>query len=203
MFACSTLKTFSTNYLLSCFDYVSHYYLSLDECTDLVTFTEEIFNGKLHFLCSNIDWIFKNFELTSRDFEEKSAEVWHRVSFVVWLKDWRHGSLTACSFTHICNWCIIAFACNYLCSSSSPSFFFFYQLYPGLRNCKSVFLILKISQYGGLGLWVRLFPRYPCKNWYKNWYFYFYKTYDPKFAKQVHLQDLTQMRQISRCWWHH
>ena len=56
------------------------------------------------------------------------------------------------------------------------SFFssFFCQLYPGLRNCKSVFLILKIFQYGGLR-W------YPCKNWYKNWYLHFCKTYDHQF----------------------
>ena len=45
-------------------------------------------------------------------------------------------------------------------------------------NCKSVFLILKISQYGGSGRWVLLFSRYPCKIWHKNWYLHFYKTYD-------------------------
>ena len=58
------------------------------------------------------------------------------------------------------------------------SFFsFFCQPYPGLRNWKSVFLILKISQYGGSRWRVQLFPRYQCKNLYKNWYLYFYKTY--------------------------
>ena len=57
-------------------------------------------------------------------------------------------------------------------------FSFFYRPYPGLRNCKSVFLILKISQYGRSRRWVQSFPRYLCKNWYKNWYLHFYKTYD-------------------------
>ena len=44
------------------------------------------------------------------------------------------------------------------------------QTYLGLRNCKSVFLILEISQYGGSRRWVQLFATYPCKIWYKNWY---------------------------------
>ena len=26
--------------------------------------------------------------------------------------------------------------------------------------------------------WVQLFPKYSCKNWYKNWHRHFYKTYD-------------------------
>ena len=52
----------------------------------------------------------------------------------------------------------------------------FCQPYPRLRGCKSVFLILKILQYGRLKRWVQLFPRYPCKNWYKNCYLRFYKT---------------------------
>ena len=65
-----------------------------------------------------------------------------------------------------------------------PLFFFFSffcHLYPGLRNCKLVFLILKISvDRGGE---VQLFPRYPCKNWYKNWYLHFYKTYDHQICQ--------------------
>ena len=47
------------------------------------------------------------------------------------------------------------------------SFFFFsFFCYPGpvLRNCKLVFLILKISQYGGSRRRVELFPRYSRKN---------------------------------------
>ena len=53
-------------------------------------------------------------------------------------------------------------------------FLIFYLPYPGLRNCKSVFLILKILQYGGL--------RRPMIN--------------TKSGQQVHLQDLTQMKLI-------
>ena len=49
---------------------------------------------------------------------------------------------------------------------------------PWLWNFKSVFLILKILQYARLRWWVQLFPRYPCNNWYKNWYFHFYKISD-------------------------
>ena len=62
-----------------------------------------------------------------------------------------------------------------------PVFFFllfFCQPYPGLRNCNSVFLILKISQHDGSRRWVQLFSRCPYKNWYKNWYLRFYKTYN-------------------------
>ena len=79
-----------------------------------------------------------------------------------------------------------------------PFFFFsfFCQHYLGLRNCKSVLLILKISQYSQSRWSVQLFPRYPCKNWYKNWCLHFYKTYITKFGKEVHLQDLIQMRLI-------
>ena len=57
-------------------------------------------------------------------------------------------------------------------------FLFFCQPYPELQNCKSEFLILKISQYDRSRRWVQIFPRYSSKNWYKNWYLHFYKTYD-------------------------
>ena len=57
-------------------------------------------------------------------------------------------------------------------------FLFFCLSYPGLWKCKSVFLILKIWQYGGLRRWVQHFPRYSCKIWHKNRYFHFCKTYD-------------------------
>ena len=57
-------------------------------------------------------------------------------------------------------------------------FSFFCQPCPELRKCKSVFLILKISQHGGSRRWVQLFPTYPCPNWYKNWYLHFHMTYD-------------------------
>ena len=36
-------------------------------------------------------------------------------------------------------------------------FLFFYQPCPGLRYCKSVFLIFRISQYSGPKLWVQFF----------------------------------------------
>ena len=57
-------------------------------------------------------------------------------------------------------------------------FLFFLSNLSETSNCKSLFLILKISQYGGSGRWVLLFSRYPCKIWHKNWYLHFYKTYD-------------------------
>ena len=103
--------------------------------------------------------------------------------------------------------------CNCLCSFSSPFLPFFCRAYPGFRYCKLVFLILKISQYGGSRRWVQFFPRYSCKNWFKNWYIDFCKTYDhqiwqactisvrpmiTKFGKYVHLQNLTQVRLIKQ-----
>ena len=48
-----------------------------------------------------------------------------------------------------------------------------------------MFLILKISQYGTVKRWVQLFPRYPCKNWYKYLFVHFYKTYDHQIWKAV------------------
>ena len=55
---------------------------------------------------------------------------------------------------------------------------FFCQPCLGLCSCKSLFLILKISQNGGPKRWVQLFSRYSCKNWYKKLYLHFHKTYD-------------------------
>ena len=64
-----------------------------------------------------------------------------------------------------------------------PVFFFFLSFfchpYPGLGNCVSVFLILKISQYGGSRRGVQLFPMNSCKNWYPH----VYKTYDHKIRQ--------------------
>ena len=60
----------------------------------------------------------------------------------------------------------------------SSFFSFFCQPYPELWEYKSVFLILEISQYGGSRRWVHIFPRYPWKKWFKNWYLDFYKAYD-------------------------
>ena len=75
-------------------------------------------------------------------------------------------------------------------------FTFFCKPYPELWDFKSVFLILKVSQYGGLRLWVRN----PCKNWYENCYIHFYKTYNQQTweARTSRRFDST-----SRCWWHH
>ena len=77
-------------------------------------------------------------------------------------------------------------------------FSFFFQPHPGLRNSKWVFLILKILQYGKSRQWVPLFPSHPCKNWYKNYIFISIRSVITKFGKQVHLQDLTQMRLIKQ-----
>ena len=57
-------------------------------------------------------------------------------------------------------------------------FSFFCQLFPRLWNCNSVFLILKISQYGGSKWWVQLCTSYSCKNRYRNWHLHFHQTYD-------------------------
>ena len=64
-------------------------------------------------------------------------------------------------------------------------FLFFCQPYPGLQNCKLVFLILKIWQHGRSRQLVQHFPRYPCKIWYKNWYLHFCKTYDHQILQEV------------------
>ena len=88
------------------------------------------------------------------------------------------------SLTQLCNFCCVCrksiTLCNCLCFCLFLSFFFsfFCQPCPGLRNFKSLFLILKISQNGGLRQWVQLFRKYQCKNWYRNWYLHFHKTYD-------------------------
>ena len=52
--------------------------------------------------------------------------------------------------------------------------------YPLLGKCKLLFPISKILQYGVSRRWVKLFPRYPCNNCYKNWYLHFFKTHDHK-----------------------
>ena len=82
------------------------------------------------------------------------------------------------------------FSCLCYCCCSSSRFL---QILPELRNCKSVFLILNISHYGGSMQWVRLFPMHLCKNWYKNWYLYSIRPMATKFGKQVYSAELTQM----------
>ena len=72
---------------------------------------------------------------------------------------------------------------------SCPSFL-------GLRNCKLVFLISKVSQYGGSKQWFQLFPTYSCKPWNKIDTSIRRVTF--KFGKQVHLENLAQMRLIKQ-----
>ena len=95
--------------------------------------------------------------------------------------------LSSLSFCLLLLSSLFFYSSNMFCSSCMLSIdlfflllflFFFCQLYPGLRNWKSVFLILKILQYDGWKRWIWLFPRYPCKNRYKNRHLHFYKTYD-------------------------
>ena len=92
-----------------------------------------------------------------------------------------------------------AFAWNAKCSASASVLFLllvFLEAISKTLNFKLVFLILKISQYGGLRLWVRN----PCKNWYKNCYIHFYKTYN-----QQNWEACTSrwFGSTSRCWWRH
>ena len=63
-------------------------------------------------------------------------------------------------------------------SAFAYSLLFFCQPRPGLWNCKSLFVILKFSQQGGLRQWVQLFSKYPRKNWYENWCRHFNRAYD-------------------------
>ena len=85
----------------------------------------------------------------------------------------------------------------YKCLSAfAYSLLFFCQPCPGLWNCKSLFLILKFSQYSGLRQWVQLFLKYPCKNWYENWCHHFNRLMTTKFDEQVHLKNLIQITLI-------
>ena len=55
-------------------------------------------------------------------------------------------------------------------------FSFFCQTCPRLNRYLWFWKPLKMADRGGS---VQLFPSYSsCKNWYKNWYFHFHKTYD-------------------------
>ena len=77
-------------------------------------------------------------------------------------------------------------------------FSFFCQSCPVLWSSKSVFLILKISQYGWRWQWFQIFLRNSYKNWYKNWYLHFHKTYDCQICQQVHLREFTKVRLIKQ-----
>ena len=81
------------------------------------------------------------------------------------------------------NWLMNVYICVKRIMLCNCLFFFFLLLLfsqpcLGRRSCKSASLILKISQYGKPRLWVQLFPRYSCKNWYENWNLHFYKDCD-------------------------
>ena len=86
----------------------------------------------------------------------------------------------------------------------SPVFFFllfFCQSYPGFQNCKSIFLIVKISQYGGSRWWVQPFPRYPCKNWWKELIFPFlWGLWPPNLTSWYIYRIWFKWNQSSRCW---
>ena len=85
--------------------------------------------------------------------------------------------LLSANLLHIDVWCLLLHLHKRQNALNLPVLFFFLflcQPYPGLRNYKLVFLILKILQYDRLRRWVQLFPRYPCK----KWYLLFYKSYD-------------------------
>ena len=81
-----------------------------------------------------------------------------------------------CRYSVLISFLVLAFAWNAKRFVIACAFLFSFFCHPYPGNCKSVFLILKISQYGGFRWWVHNIPR--CKNWYQDWYFHFYKTYD-------------------------
>ena len=72
-------------------------------------------------------------------------------------------------------------------------FLFFCQLYPGLWNCQSVFLILKVSQYGGSRPWVQRFQGIHVRIDIRINISISIRPMITKFGKQVQLEDLTQM----------
>ena len=77
---------------------------------------------------------------------------------------------------------LIAFAWNDNALQSPVFFFFFFSFF-----CQ---LYVRLWKGGSRG-WVQFFPKYPCKNWYLH-------LYKIKSDKQVHLQDMTQIRLIKQ-----
>ena len=72
-----------------------------------------------------------------------------------------------------------------------PVFFFFSffcESYKGLRNCKSVFPILKISQYGGSRQWAKFFQVLHAKIDIRIDISISIRSMTTKFGKQVHLE---------------
>ena len=84
-----------------------------------------------------------------------------------------------------------------------PLFFFFFSLflsffcqpYPGLRNCESVFLILKVSQsqYDGSRRWVQCFQGIHVRIDIKINIFISIRNMITKFGKQVLVKNLARM----------
>ena len=72
---------------------------------------------------------------------------------------------------------------------------FFCQPYPGLRNCESVFLILKVSQsqYDGSRRWVQRFQGIHVRIDIKINIFISIRNMITKFGKQVLVENLTRM----------
>ena len=104
-----------------------------------------------------------------------------------------------CKFMQSNSWHKLLRLCKTQNALQLPMFFFllfFCLRYRGLRNCKSIFLILKIWQLGGLRRWVQHFPRYPCKFDIRIDISISTRPMITKFGKHVHLQDLNQMRLI-------
>ena len=82
-----------------------------------------------------------------------------------------------------------------------PVFFFFSffcESYKGLRNCKSVFPILKISQYGGSRQWAKFFQVLHAKIDIRIDISISIRSMTTKFGKQVHLEQLSQIRLIKQ-----
>ena len=77
-------------------------------------------------------------------------------------------------------------------------FKFFCQPYPGLPNCKFVFLILKIWQYGRSRQLVQHFSRYLYKIWYKNWYLR-----SSNFTSSYIYRIWLKWGYSNYCWWRH
>ena len=77
-------------------------------------------------------------------------------------------------------------------------FLFFCQTYPGLWNCKLVFLILIVWQYVGSRRWVHRFQGIHVRIDIRINISISIRPMITKFGKQVQLEDLTQMSLIKQ-----
>ena len=60
---------------------------------DLVTFTEEIFNGNLHFLCSvALRWNGTS-ETSNKEAELSTFWFWEKIDWQAWVEDWKRRLL--------------------------------------------------------------------------------------------------------------